>query len=1076
MRVALLTYNAQAGDAIGNQVAEKLAFFSDRGADVRVFVESDQRLHPALRPFCQQLTSPEPVGEGWQFLASADLVVVEYGQYYGLLGLLPLLVGGKPRILFDYHGVTPPDLWGSHNREGLQQGAQHRGLVWFADAALVHSRFTSGELQRHSGFPNDWIHILGHPLDTSHYRPGRPSCHLRDLLGLEKATLLLFVGRLAPNKCVPLLVEALARLRDLTPPVHFVVIGDMGDLYQTEAQHCRERAAELGLSEHLHFLGHVSEEALRDAYRSADVFVMPSRHEGFCIPVLEAMACGIPVVAGRAGALPETVADAGLTFTPNDAYDLASQIQRVLKPRVRGRVEEPESETLLRVAVVSFRYGTTFAGGAETSLRHIATTLHEAGQAVEVFTTCTQSEGEWANDLPEGTVSLDGMPVHRFRLDPHDRTRHLDSVRTILQADGSVSEAAEQAYLRHSIHSTALLDQLRGRREEFDAIIIGPYLFGLTFDVAEAFPEQTVLVPCFHDEPFARLGIWRPVYQRVGAILYHSQEEKEWAEIELGLNHPAGACIGTWVDTEVRGNAERGRGRVGGNRPYLVYCGRYSLQKNLPTLLDYARRYEALHPGRFTFAFVGQGELPIPREVWARDLGFVAEPDKADVLAGATGLVQLSQHESLSLVTLEAWAQGTPVVASQHCNVLTGHLRRCGGGRAVDGFESFAATLDDLWQRPEHWQALGHKGRDYACTHYGRRATFLEALVLALRGLRLPLRKQMRRQGLQRAAQHDRSLWRERFGRLVERLLDAPPRVYQDRVEVRPRTAQRSVAVGQESVLVPVRVANRGTHAVMHEGPAAVVLQSFVLDEVDQSCPMLSLDTALPGMLVPGQEIAATMRCPVPADMGVYQVGLRAVHAGPTKPPRAESPAEEGIAFLQLVVEEARGIADGQCCVPTLEAVNAALTEAERRQCLPDDYTDITEGFLAGWKRWIKRKLLGNLKHAYLDVLSRQQSSFNRHVLAAIQELAECCALLDHARTVADSDKPAPGSHLGRANAGFLAAAIEGAVADGKADEVGVLLKNLVDQLAESQHRCGALEERLARLEARLGAKETTPL
>src|SRR4051794_26326240 len=103
MRVALLSYNAQAGDAVGNQVAEKLAFFVERGADVRVFVETDRLLHPVVRPHSQVL-APEPRGDGWRFLTSADLVVVEYSQHYRLLGLLPLLAGGRARILFDYHG------------------------------------------------------------------------------------------------------------------------------------------------------------------------------------------------------------------------------------------------------------------------------------------------------------------------------------------------------------------------------------------------------------------------------------------------------------------------------------------------------------------------------------------------------------------------------------------------------------------------------------------------------------------------------------------------------------------------------------------------------------------------------------------------------------------------------------------------------------------------------------------------------------------------------------------------------------------------------------------------------------
>ena len=110
MRVALLSANAQAGDAIGNNLAHKLRFFRDAGAEVRVVVESDRRLHPDVAPHCQGMPAPEPRGDAWRFLRSADLVCVEFGHYYSLLSLLPLLAGGKPRVLVDYHGITPPEL------------------------------------------------------------------------------------------------------------------------------------------------------------------------------------------------------------------------------------------------------------------------------------------------------------------------------------------------------------------------------------------------------------------------------------------------------------------------------------------------------------------------------------------------------------------------------------------------------------------------------------------------------------------------------------------------------------------------------------------------------------------------------------------------------------------------------------------------------------------------------------------------------------------------------------------------------------------------------------------------------
>src|SRR5207253_8387345 len=109
---------------------------------------------------------------------------------------------------------------------------------------------------------------------------------------------------------------------------------------------------EVGLADMLHLLGQVDDQRLRDAYHAGDVFVMRSRHEGFCIPVIEALACGLPVVAARAAALPETVAAAGLTFAPDDPEDLARQVSRVLD--CTGMNDgAPQSPQALRVAVIA---------------------------------------------------------------------------------------------------------------------------------------------------------------------------------------------------------------------------------------------------------------------------------------------------------------------------------------------------------------------------------------------------------------------------------------------------------------------------------------------------------------------------------------------------------------------------------------------------------------------------------------------------------------------------------------------------------------------------------------------------
>lgn len=1050
MRVALLTASVRPGDAIGGQVAEKLAFFVDSGADTRVITESADGAANAVSPHCLTADPRTLDGPAWEFVSSADLVVAEFGHWYPLLGWLPALAGGKARVVIDYHGVTPAPLWGAHHAEAVERAAARRGIVWSADAVVVHSRFTRAEMLDPTGFPAERCHTLPHGVDVERFAPGRPGCDLRDRLGFGACRIALFVGRMAPNKRAPLVVDALDRLRDLSPPVHAVFVGDTTDVYAREAARTRQRAAELGLQERVHLLGTVGEDALPDLYRSAAVLVLPSVHEGFGLPVLEAMASAVPVVAARAGALPETLGSAGLTFLADDVDDLARQLRRVLDQTAARPPRTTCAPDRLRVAVVAGRYGPDALGGAETSLRTVAEALHAAGHAVEVYATCAAGDDPWTNTLPEGSDTVAGIAVHRFPVDPVDVEAYSDAVRRL---DGPLCSGradAEAALWKNLPRSMRLLQALGEWADEFDAIIAGPYLSGLTADVATRFPDKVLVVPCFHDEPAARLRAWPKVCGMVAGLLFHSPEEQDFAQVELGISSPGAVCMGTFLDPSLAGNPEIGRHLVGGERPYLLFAGRHSAEKALPTLLDYARRYSDDQPGRFTFAFLGRGPVRVPDGPWARDLGFVAEDVKRHVFAGASAIVQLSRNESLSLACLEGWRQGVPAIVSGRCAALTGHLARCQAGRAVDSYETFAAVLDDLHRDPGRWRSLGKRGRDYVRSRYGSLGEFTEHLIQAVRAIHVPLAERMRRRGFERARSFARLAWRERFGRLIEDILHSPPRDHAERLQVEPRVASRTVAQGEDTALVAVRVTNAGTHALVPDGPGRTVLRAALLAAGE---PLVS-EAALPGLLMPGQRAVTAIALRVPREPGVYPVAWSAARSG--LPGGASSPCGPP---TRLVVEPAR-IADepGRFCEPILEAAQQTLIEAHRLQRLPDDYEDVSGGRLRTLKRWVKRKLLGNFKRAYVDVLSRQQSAFNTRVLAALAELTECCATVNAAARVAGERRPA-------APPGGLADAFEKLAAEGKADDLLAVVRALTEELAEARARAAALEGRLSRLD-----------
>lgn len=138
---------------------------------------------------------------------------------------------------------------------------------------------------------------------------------------------LLYVGRADPYKNLEMLIQAFAELQRNAPfPVRLRLAGALDPRYPQAP----ELARDLGINESIDWIEKLSPDELVRTYREADVLVMPSRYEGFGLPVAEAMACGTPVVCGRCGALEEVGGDAVLFADPNNAHDITQQLQRVL--------------------------------------------------------------------------------------------------------------------------------------------------------------------------------------------------------------------------------------------------------------------------------------------------------------------------------------------------------------------------------------------------------------------------------------------------------------------------------------------------------------------------------------------------------------------------------------------------------------------------------------------------------------------------------------------------------------------------------------------------------------------------
>jgi glycosyltransferase involved in cell wall biosynthesis len=335
MRVSLINLNFVAADAVGQIMLHQVRFHQRRGDDVRVYVmHPPEGISANLKELIRVVDGIDLTGRQDEFFHNSDLYIYHYPGRYDLLDSLKSLERGA--VVFYYHNVTPPGLWGAESgRDELAQGqAAVTKYAAFADLIVTDSPFNAEELQTVHGIAAEQIRVVPLAVPLDRFKPGEADLDLIRRYGLAGKEVLLYVGRVAGNKRVDLLVEALAKLKAERPNVVLLVVGDYDSnpAFHEVTAKIHVRAMQLGVNDDVIFTGRVDD--LPPYYRLATLYVSASLHEGFGVPLIEAMASGVPVVATDAGAQRWVVGDAGLLAAAGDAESLAAQIAAVLRDDV----------------------------------------------------------------------------------------------------------------------------------------------------------------------------------------------------------------------------------------------------------------------------------------------------------------------------------------------------------------------------------------------------------------------------------------------------------------------------------------------------------------------------------------------------------------------------------------------------------------------------------------------------------------------------------------------------------------------------------------------------------------------
>lgn len=370
-----------------------------------------------------------------------------------------------------------------------------------------------------------------------------------------------------------------------------------------------------------------------------------------------------------------------------------------------------------RLAVVVQRYGEDINGGAELHARYIAERLASHFD-VRVLTTCARDYVTWRNEFPPGADTVHGIPVERFPV-ARERNLHDFGVRSrrVLTRAHTLQEELDWLESQGPV-SPGLLSRLRRSRDEFEFVLLFCMRYHQTYYGARAVSDRAVLVPTAEREPALGLALFQPVFRGVRAIMYNSLEERAAIQALSGNQSVPGVVVGVGSAIPAAVDAARARETFGLNGPFLLYVGRIDENKGCAELFDFYLRYLQTAPRPVDLVLIGTAAMPIPDHPRIRHLGYVADQDKFDVLAAAEALVMPSLYESLSMVALEAWALGRPVLANAHCDVLLGQCRRSGAGLCYAHFGDFETMLGRLLDDPSVSADLGRRGRHYFDAQY----------------------------------------------------------------------------------------------------------------------------------------------------------------------------------------------------------------------------------------------------------------------------------------------------------------------------------------------------------------------
>ncbi len=402
----------------------------------------------------------------------------------------------------------------------------------------------------------------------------------------------------------------------------------------------------------------------------------------------------------------------------------------------------------MKIAFIVQRYGAEILGGSEYHCRLIAERLAPKHH-VEVLTTCAADYVTWKNEYVEGADRIRGVTVRRFA---NARTRDIHAFNRYSEwiFTSSHNRDDEMEWLRQQgPWCPALLEYLERNHHQFDILIFFTYLYAPTVMGARIAPHKSILVPTAHDEPAIHLDLYKELFSQPAGLAYNTEVERRFLTTHFSIRAVEEETVGCGVDLPAgqpwraekeeteepndeeaapeeaspsfrphlaqRGTMFRRRHRLHG--PIALYGGRIDPGKGCEELIEYFSTY-VQDGGDASLVLMGVKLMPLPEEPFIRFAGRLSDQERLQALEAATIVVVPSPYESLSLLALESFAVGTPILANARSEVLVDHCHKSNAGLYYADRDEFTECLRLLIADPHLRENMGRNGRKYVRQNY----------------------------------------------------------------------------------------------------------------------------------------------------------------------------------------------------------------------------------------------------------------------------------------------------------------------------------------------------------------------